>query len=124
MISSLCLVVSPSSSPRRAVDWVPAICWGQPDQYRHVSQGLPVPKTLQDQADGYKPYQSKVMEGDQSYRAFLWGGWYGANVHLLPTLSYQYNDYEMGGHDSGMPHPCAPCSQSMSFSPSRLKSDM
>lgn len=57
-------------------------------------------KTLQDKADGYKPYQSKVMEGDQSYRLFLWGGWYGANIHLLPTLSYQYNDYELGGHDS------------------------
>jgi len=57
-------------------------------------------KTLQDKADGYKPYQSKVMDGDQSYRMFAWGGWYGASLHLLPTLSYQYNDYELGGHDS------------------------
>ncbi len=57
-------------------------------------------KTVQDAADGYKPYQSKVMEGDQSYRMFAWGGWYGAKVQLLPTLSYQYNDYELGGHDS------------------------
>lgn len=57
-------------------------------------------KTLQDKNDGYKPYQTKVREGDQSYRMFIWGGWYGAKVQFLPTLSYQYNDYEQGGHDS------------------------
>ncbi|MFC3913923.1 carbohydrate porin [Pseudaeromonas sharmana] len=57
-------------------------------------------KTVQDKNDGYKPYQTKVREGDQSYRMFVWGGWYGAKVQFLPTLSYQYNDYELGGHDS------------------------
>ena len=33
-------------------------------------------------------------------KIYFWGGWYGAKVQLLPTLSYQYNDYELGGHDS------------------------
>ncbi|MCS3434282.1 carbohydrate porin [Klebsiella sp. BIGb0407] len=57
-------------------------------------------KTLQDVNDGYKPYQTKVQEGDQSYRMFVWGGWYGAKLHLLPTLAYQYNDHEQGFRDS------------------------
>ncbi|HAN9005624.1 TPA: carbohydrate porin [Escherichia coli] len=57
-------------------------------------------KTMQDVDKGYKPYQTKVQEGDQSYRMFVWGGWYGANVNILPTFTYQYNDYEAGHHDS------------------------
>ncbi|GAA4499035.1 carbohydrate porin [Pseudaeromonas paramecii] len=57
-------------------------------------------KTLQDTQDGYKPYQTKVRDGDQSYRMFAWGGWYGGKFQFLPTFSYQYNDYELGGHDS------------------------
>nr|VUD28465.1 putative porin [Raoultella sp. NCTC 9187] len=55
---------------------------------------------MQDVNNGYKPYQTKVQEGDQSYRMFVWGGWYGANVNILPTFTYQYNDYEAGHHDS------------------------
>jgi len=57
-------------------------------------------KTLQDVNDGYKPYQTKVQEGDQSYRMFVWGGWYGSKVHLLPTLAYQHNEHEQKFRDT------------------------